>query len=195
MGDGLPQPSPPPLPSMSGGSEKRKVDLPPKLEQLSSMMRNSAQNIVRYGLDQNLDSKIITEPLIQFTLSTIEKKCVTVAGLAKVLLVLMHPHISEKQKMDAMPSAGLAFRATDTDILTRGEQRLLRAVIKQYCKKDGHPRTKKEPFAQQMLQNKRDVVEILTAPKSGAKGLGNGPANKVGTAALPALKKVSMWFL
>lgn len=187
MGGGLPKPSPPPLPPSvdSGRAGKRNVALPPKLEQLRNVMRSSVVSIVRRGLDTNLDSKMVSEPLRDLTLRTIEDKCVTVAGLAKVLLVLLHPRISQDVKMDAMPSAGLAFRATDTDALTRGEQRLLRAVIKQYCKKRWTSTDKDGALrAADAATTKRDVVEILIVLlNQGAKGLGNGP----GRSGLPAL--------
>lgn len=154
-----------------------KVKLPPKLEPLRSFMRNTVVSVLVRGLDLNLDRKMITDELRNFAVQLIEDKCVTIAGLAKVLLVLLHPRISYDEKFRALPSSGLAFRATDSDSISEGERRLLRAIIKQYCKKRWTVTDKEGALrAVDSASKKRDVIEILVVLlNQGAKGLGNGP--------------------
>ena len=104
------------------------------LEALSNVMKANMLSAIKRGLDPELDSGLVTDDVRECALKLIYDRVITVAGLAKVLLVMLHPKLPEDQKRGALPSAALAYTATDTDGLTGGERRLLASIVRQYTR-------------------------------------------------------------
>lgn len=151
------------------------------LEALSNGLKANIVSAMQRGLDPVRDSGLFTSAIRERALALIHDKVVTVAALAKVVLVALHPTLSDDQKRGALPTAALAYAATDTDALTDGERRLLGSIVRLYtrqrwvgCDADGAKR------AVQFSTAKKDVVEILLVLfNQGARAAGNDVAAPV----------------
>jgi len=95
-------------------------------------------------------------------MKTLNNVCVTIAGAAKLLLVVFHPRLSSNDKMKHLESAGLASMNTDVDRILDGEKRLLKSIVTLYMgKRTSSPESNAAHRAVDSATRKLDIVEIL----------------------------------
>jgi len=141
------------------GSETTRATLKP----LNSATRASVGTMFQALKNIQSNPMEIQEDLLSHATSALEKTCVTVAGAAKLLLILFHPRLTNIDKDQQLECAALASNVTDVDDLLNGERRLLRSVVSMYMggKRNGSPEAEAAHRAVENSTSKQDVIEIL----------------------------------
>jgi hypothetical protein len=151
---------PPPPPP---GSPRKKKQAPPKpLKKLSSSVRASIA--MMFDLIKDIESNPINMSSVMSSeaLKVLNKVCVTIAGGAKLLLIVFHPRLSNTDKTNHLESAGLASVNTDIDTLLDGERRLLKSIVTLYMgKRTASNESNSAHRAVDSATCKLDVIEIL----------------------------------
>ena len=133
------------------------------LKPLNSATRASVGTMFQALKNIESNPMEIQEDLLSHATSVLEKTCVTVAGAAKLLLILFHPRLTNIDKDQQLECAALASNVTDVDDLLNGERRLLRSVVTMYMggKRNGSPEAEAAHRAVENSTSKQDVIEIL----------------------------------
>jgi hypothetical protein len=157
------RPPPPPGLPTTRRLHSKKASLKP-LKLLSSSVRASVAMMFDM-MNQTMASSnpiAISDLMSLKAMKTLNNVCVTIAGAAKLLLVVFHPRLSSNDKMKHLESAGLASMNTDVDRILDGEKRLLKSIVTLYMgKRTSSPESNAAHRAVDSATRKLDIVEIL----------------------------------
>ena len=164
----LPQPPPrPPLSLLGSVQRHNMVAVIEKLETMSVVSVAGDDNFEGGGSDATVKRptnqwRLPSKETRRLTIELLESKSTkTIAGAAKMMLVLLHPRLSEDEKAAALPRAALADMKTDQDELTAGEKRLLKSIVKTIVGSRGSSMINAANRALETARKKRDVLEIV----------------------------------
>ena len=160
-----PQPPPhPPLALLGSMRRHNMIAVIQKLETMSQVGGTSSPNrSAGDGAEKGAKEwRMPSTETRQLAIELLKSKSTkTVAGAAKMMLILLHPRLEEDEKVTALPRAALADIGSDTDELAPGEKRLLKAVVKCIVAGRGLSMISAADRAVATARRKHDVLEIV----------------------------------